>query len=148
MIDEEGKNLGVMSLSDALKIAYQKNLDLVQITEKVDPPVVRIVDYGKFLYHQKKESKKVQKKDDMKVIRLGFKEGEHDLKTKAKKIDNFLQSGYKVRVDLYLRGREKIFSDLAREKLKEFLEVLETDFKIIQDIKKVPRGISAVIIKK
>ncbi len=148
LIDETGKNLGIKPFSEALKMAYNKRLDLVQITEKVSPPVVRMVDYGKFLYQQKKEAKKLQKKEEMKAVRLGFREGEHDLGTKAKKIDIFLKNDYKVRIDLYLRGREKKFSDLAKEKLENFLKKISSEYRIIQEPKKVPRGFSVVISKK
>ncbi len=148
LIDEKGQNIGVKNFSEALRIAYDKGLDLVQITEKVKPPVVRIVDYGKFLYQQKKEAKKTQKKEEMKAVRLGFREGEHDLETKARKIDIFLKNEYKVRIDLHLRGREKKFFDLAKDKLENFLKKIKTEYRIIQEPKKVPRGISTVLVKK
>ena len=149
MIDEEGKNLGVMKLEEALKMAFERHLDLVEITSKANPPVVKIVDYGKFLYWQrKKEKEKKKQQKELKCIRIGFKESEHDLNFKAKKISEFLEDGHQVRIDLILRGREKAFSEQAIEKIKNFLEKIEISYKIIQEPKKVPRGISAMIVKK
>ena len=148
-MDEEGKNLGIMKLEEALKMAFERNLDLVEIAPNANPPVVKIIDYGKFLYWQKKKEKEKKKQQkELKCIRIGFKESEHDLDFKAKKISEFLEEGHQVRVDLILRGREKIFADQGIEKLKKFLEKINFEFKIIQEPKKVPRGISAMIVKK
>jgi len=149
VIDEEGKNLGVMKLEEALKLAFERHLDLVEIAPKANPPVVKIVDYGKFLYQQKKKEKEKKKKQkELKCIRIGFKESEHDLSYKAEKVTEFLEEGSPVRIDLILRGREKIFVQEAKEKIKKFLEKIEIEYKFIQEPKKVPRGISALIIKK
>ena len=79
VIDEQGKNLGIMPTSQALALAYEKNLDLVEITEKTSPPVAKIMDFGKFLYQQKRLAKKEKKRKELKIIRIGFKEGEKDL---------------------------------------------------------------------
>jgi len=137
-----------MSLSEGIKLAFEKGLDLVQVTEKVYPPVVKIVDYGKFLYQQKKSLKKSKKKEGFKVVRISFKEGIHDLERKAKEIKEFLEEGCKVRIDLYLKGREKIFKDLAKEKFTHFLGLIKADYKIVQEIKKVPRGLTVLIVRK
>ena len=149
VIDEKGKNLGVMKIEEALKMAFERHLDLIEIAPKANPPVVRIDDYGRFLYWQrKKEKEKKKTQKEMKCLRIGFKESEHDLNFKAKKISEFLEKGHPIRIDLMLRGREKMFFEQAKEKLKKFLEKIETDYRIIQEPKKVPRGLSTVLIKK
>jgi len=149
VVDEVGKNLGVMKLEEALKMAFERHLDLVEIAPKVNPPVVKIIDYGKFLYWQrKKEKEKKKQQKELKCIRIGFKESEHDLDFKVKKISEFLENGHQVRIDLILKGREKAFKDQAIEKIKNFLEKIKVNYKIIQEPKKVPRGISTMIVKK
>jgi len=148
VIDEEGKNLGVMPTSQALSLAYERNLDLVEITEKVSPPVAKIMNFGKFLYQQKRAVKKERKRKELKIIRIGFKEGEKDLETKAKKIDGFLKEGEKVRIEIRLRGRERNFFDLGQKKLLSFLEKISQEYRIIQEVRRAPTGWNLVIDKK
>lgn len=148
VIDENGQNLGTMSLEKALELAQSKNLDLIEITSKVNPVVVKIYDYGKFLYQQQKEERSQRMKersDEMKHIRLGFNIGKHDLETKARQTDEFLAQGLKVQIEIVLKGREKAHKDWAEKKIKEFLTFLKHSYKITQDIKNTPRGLIIVI---
>lgn len=148
VIDENGQNLGVMPLEEALKIAQSKNLDLIEITEKTIPPVTRIYDYGKFLYQQQKEEKKQRMKergDEMKYIRLRFNIGKHDMETKARQTEEFLKEGLRVQIELILKGREKSHKDFAEKKLREFLTFINHPYKITQDIKSAPRGLLMII---
>jgi translation initiation factor IF-3 len=150
VIDEDGKNLGVFPLEEALKIAKERNLDLIQITEKVDPPVCKIFDYGKFLYQMKKKEKKKEKGGEIKGIRLGFNISEHDMETRATQAKKFLEEGNRVEIEMILRGREKALTDFAKEKIKRFLEILESKIpiKVEQELKRVPRGFIMIISKK
>jgi translation initiation factor IF-3 len=152
VIDEEGKNLGIFPLEEALKMAKERNLDLIQITDKADPPVCRIFDYGKFLYRLKKKGreKKKEKGGETKGIRLGFNISEHDMETRANQAKEFLEKGNRVQIEMILRGREKGLSNFAKEKIKKFLETLGklTPIKIEQELKKTPKGFIMIISKK
>jgi len=153
VIDETGKQLGVMVLEEALRLAYERNLDLIQVTEKVDPPVCKIMDYGKYAYQEKKKthtSAKKQKTSTLKGIRLTFNIGQHDMETRARQAEKFLKAGDKVRIDIVLRGREKALGNFAREKIGKFLEVLQpfVPYKIERELKKEMRGFSMIISKQ
>ena len=130
VIDETGKQLGVMKTMDALRLARDRDLDLVEVSPNVRPPIAKIMDFGKYQYLKSKEAKahKKVKPQETKSVRVGFKTGAHDLAFKAKKADEFLQQGHIVKVELTLRGRERApaFADLGRKKLLEFVERLET----------------------
>ncbi len=152
VIDETGKQLGVMDLEKALQLAKERNLDLIQVTEKVDPPVCKILDYGKYLYQLKKKEKiaaKKQKGGELKGVRLGFSISQHDLEVRARQAEKFLKGGDKVRIEMILRGREKALGDFAKEKINKFLEILKDliPYKIERELKKEPRGFTMIISK-
>lgn len=151
MIDENDKQIGVVPLEKALRMSQERNLDLVQVTEKVSPPVCRIVEYGKYLYQLKKKEKKQskQKGGETKGIRLRFNTSEHDLDTKARQAHKFLEQGNKIKAELLLRGREKALREHAKEKINEFLKILKNYGPIELDspTKRRPNGIT-IIIKK
>ncbi|MFH1841202.1 MAG: translation initiation factor IF-3 [Candidatus Nealsonbacteria bacterium] len=151
VISEEGKQLGVMILEDALKLAYGRNLDLIQVTDKADPPVCKIMDYGKYVYQTQKKERKIRPKGgELKGIRLTFNISQHDMETRAKHAEKFLKEGDKIRIELPLRGREKALTNFAREKVNKFLEVLEklVPYKIEKELKREPRGLNMIISKK
>ena len=152
MVDEAGKQLGIMELEKALQIAQERNLDLIQVTEKVEPPVCKIMDYGKYLYSLQKREKaaKIKKGSELKGIRLGFNISLHDLETRARQAEKFLKKGNRVRVELILRGREKGLSEFAKGKINQFLEILEKliPIKIERELKREPRGFTMIIGKK
>lgn len=151
LIDEEGKQLGVFSLADALKLARERNLDLIQVTEKIDPPVCKIGDFGKYLYQiQKKEREKKKGGEEIKGIRLTFNISDHDLETRVNQAEKFLKKGNKIKIEMILKGREKELADFAKEKIKKFFNFLEKriPIKIEQDLKKVPRGFIMIIKKQ
>lgn len=128
MIDDEGEQLGIMATDKALALAQEKDLDLCEVAPNVNPPVCKIMDYGKHQYHQKKidtKHRKAQKKTEVKGVRMGFKTGEHDMETKAKQARKFLEVGNSVKVSLIFRGREAMYKDLAKEKMLKFQESLE-----------------------
>ncbi len=152
LVDEEGKQLGVVSLEKALKMATERNLDLVQVTEKVVPPVCKITEYGKYLYwlEKKKKTAKQQKGADLKGIRLGFNISDHDLELRARQAEKFLKHGDKIKLELQLRGRQRALQDTARQKIDKFLEVLEslTPIKVERELKKQGRGLTMIISPK
>ena len=150
MIDETGKQLGVVSLNEALQKAEERRLDLIQVTEKVEPPVCKIMDYGKYLYQEKKKEKQAKPKGgELKGIRLTFNISAHDLETRARQSEKFLKGGDKIRIEMVLRGREKALGNFAREKINKFLEILQSliPYKVERELKREPRGFSMIISK-
>lgn len=150
MIDEEGKNLGILSLEEALKIAKERNLDLIQITEKTEPPVCKLGEYGKYLYQSQKKEKEKKKVSEVKGIRLSFNISDHDLETRVNQAEKFLKAGNKIKIEMILRGREKELQNHAKEKIQKFVELLtqKLPIKVDQELKKVPRGFLMQISKK
>ena len=151
VVDETGKQLGVMDLEKALQEAGERNLDLIQVTEKVEPPVCKIIDYGKYLYRQKKKEKGAQPRGgELKGIRLSFNISQHDLETRARQAEKFLKAGDKVRIELRLRGREKALGNFAKEKMNKFLEVLGNTvaYKTERELKREARGFIMIISKQ
>lgn len=150
VIDEDGKQLGIFSLEEALKIAKERNLDLIQITEKVEPPVCKLGDYGKFIYELEKREKKKKGGSEIKSIRIGFNISPNDLITKVEQARRFLENGNLVQIEMILRGREKMLKELGKEKIEKFLENLrgKVEIKICQELKEVPRGLIMLISKK
>ena len=149
LIDETGKQLGVVVFEKALQMARECNLDLVQVTDKVEPPVCKIIDYGKYLYRlQKKEKeKKTQKSTEIKGIRLRFNISPHDLETRARQAEKFLKKGNIVKIEMLLRGREKALGQFAREKMNHFVEILNerTPIKIERDLKRAPNKLMMIV---
>ena len=116
VIDEEGKQLGILSRTEALQLAADRELDLVEISPDASPPVVKIVDWGKYNYQRTKQmqkNKKSAKALEMKQMRFGLKISEHDLGVKMRKVTDFLESGHKVKLTIFYRGRELAHKDLG-----------------------------------
>lgn len=127
VLNEEGEQLGVMKLSEALFLANENGLDLVEIVPHAKPPVCKIIDYAKFKYQQKKAEnmqKKNAKKTEVKTIWLSVRISEHDMSVKAKKVDEFLKDGDLVKIELRMRGREQAFADLGRQQLAKFITLI------------------------
>jgi len=124
VIDEKGKRLGEISKMDAIKKAKEEDKDLVLISAHLNPPIAKIIEYGKFLYQQSKKKKK-QKQKELKEIKISFNISEHDLETKKNRFKKFLSKGHQVRLTMVLHGRENMFKDEAVNKLKKFAETLE-----------------------
>lgn len=127
LIGADGEQAGVVTIAEALEQAAAADLDLVEIAPKAVPPVVKILDWGKFRYEQTKQDQKNrrnQRQQEVKQIRLGLKIGEHDLQVKSRRARGFLDEGHKVQVKLRFRGREITHSDLGRVVLDRFLDSL------------------------
>lgn len=138
VIDSEGKQLGVLPLAEALRQAANVELDLVEVSTKSDPPVCRIMDYGKFKYQQSKKAHDAKKKQavvHIKEVKMRPKTGEHDFQFKVKHIERFLKEGDKIKVTVVFRGREIAFPDHGRNMLKRVRELLKEWGKVEQDPK-------------
>lgn len=152
VISETGEQLGVMNIFQAIDLAKSKGLDLIQVTEKVEPPVCRIAEYGKYLYQQQKKEKKIAKPKggELKEIRLTFNISPHDMETREKQAEKFLKDGNKVKVNMALRGREKAMGQFATDKVKVFLNNLNNliPIKTERELKREPRGFTMIVSKQ
>jgi translation initiation factor IF-3 len=120
LIDEEGAQIGVVPITEAIRIARTRGTDLVEVAPNAVPPVCRLMDYGKFLYERSKrerEARKAQKQTEVKEIRLRPKTGEHDIAYKIRDARRFLQKGAKVKIRIRFRGREITHPEVAKELL-------------------------------
>lgn len=148
VIDDEGKMLGVMKLSEALALAQEKQVDLVEVSPNANPPVVKLLNYDKYRYQQDKiiqKAKKNVKKVTIKGIRLSVRIGEHDLHFKAKKTNEFLGEGNKVKVDVQMRGREQAHPQLAFELIKKFQTLITIPFNLETGPVKMGNTVSILI---
>ncbi len=134
LISENNENLGIVLLDRALEIAHERNLDLVEVSPNADPPVCKIMDFGKFLYERSKrerEARRAQKQIEVKEIRLRPKTTEHHRSFKVRSARKWLEDGMKVKVRVRFRGREITYPDIALKLLKEIAEEL-SDVSIIE----------------
>ncbi|HOM97201.1 MAG TPA: translation initiation factor IF-3 [Acetomicrobium sp.] len=121
LIDADGTKVGVVPIEQALQIAESRGLDLVEVAPHANPPVCRVMDYGKYKYQQQKrdkEARKKQKTQTIKEIKMRPKIDEHDYNFKVKAIQKFLRDGHRVKVSVFFRGREMSFLDKGREVLE------------------------------
>ena len=128
MIDEDGKQIGVIPTRDALETARERGLDLVEVQPNAVPPVCRLMDYGRFRYEEsrkERESRKKAKTVALKEIRMKPKIGEHDVETKARNARRFLSAGDRVKVSVRFRGRENLHPEIGRELLVKMIGHLE-----------------------
>ena len=129
MIDDEGQQLGIMPPYEAIKKAREKNLDLVEISPTAQPPVCRIMDYGKYLYQQEKkerEAKKHQKTITVKEVKFRINVDDHDYETKKNHVLRFLGEGDKVKATIFFRGREMTRTGLGRQILERLIKDVES----------------------
>ena len=127
VIDSDGNQLGIMSLRQALEIAEQKNLDLVKIAPQANPPVCKIIDYGKFRFEQakrEKEARKNQRVVEIKEVRLSLNIDTHDFETKRNHALRFISEGNKVKVSIRFRGREMGHPELGQEIMQRFADAM------------------------
>jgi len=150
VIDDEEGNLGVMSLQNALTLAREKGLDLIEVSDKTIPPIAKITDLGKYLYTEKKKAKgqKQGHRTETKSIQIKIGTGGHDLELKSRKASEFLKEGHRVKLDLFLPGRAKYLSkDFLSERLERFLTLITEPYKAGDVPQKSPKGLSIVIEK-
>ena len=128
LIDEEGKQLGIVPTFEALKLARERELDLVEISPKASPPVCKIMDYGKFKYQLAKKAHEAKKKQtviQVKEMKLGLKIEEHDLATKIRHMREFLTDGDKVKLTIMFRGREILHKNMGENLALKIIEALK-----------------------
>ena len=134
VIDADGNQVGVMSKREALEQARAVDLDLVEISPQANPPVAKIIDWGKYSYQKAKAEKKAKAKSktaDLKQMRLGLKIGEHDLQVKLKKVRSFFEAGHNVRFTVRYRGREMAHKELGFKLLEDIVERL-SDIAVVE----------------
>jgi len=135
----------------ALKLAQEKNLDLIEIAPPAKPPVAKIINFDKFRYQKEKELKKqkaTQKIGELKQVQISARAAQNDLEIKAKRLQELLDEGHKVEILLVLRGREKYNREWARYKLKEFFKLITQEYKVISEPKFGGKGLMMQIAKK
>lgn len=133
VIDDKGEQLGVIPTARAMEIARERELDLVEVSPKAEPPVCKILDFGHFKYQKEKEVRKQKAQShevEIKGIRLSLRIGDHDLEIRHQQAKKFFERGDKVKIELRLRGREKAHVDVAKEVVAKFLELVKADFPI------------------
>lgn len=151
MIGADGKQLGVMSLREALDIAQKAGVDLVEISPKANPPVAKIVDWGKYQYQKMKEQQKARrnnKANELKQMRFGLKIGSNDLEIKLRKIRAFLSDGHKVKILIFFRGREITHKNLGYDLIDKMMEQLKDEATLEQKPTMTGRNLSIVIRSK
>jgi len=149
VIDEEKKQVGILPVAEALNLARQKGLDLVEIAPEASPPVCRIMDYGKFLYEQHKkaqEARKHQKQVQLKEIKFRPKISIHDYNFKIRHVQRFLEEGNKVKITIMIRGRERSRPELAQQILDRVLEDMHAFGRQDGEIRKQDWMMSALLV--
>lgn len=151
VISEDGEQLGIMSSKDAMKLAREAELDLVKIAPKAQPPVCKIIDYGKYKYElarKEKEAKKKQKTVEVKEVRLSPNIDTNDLNTKMNNAKKFITKGNKVKVTLRFRGREMAHMQQSKHILDDFAEMLADVAVIEKPAKQEGRSMSMVLTER
>ncbi len=151
VIDSENQNLGVLSIKEALKLAESKGLDLIEISPNANPPVGKIMDFGKYQYEASKKLKKAKagaKPTETKSIQIKIGTGDHDLELKAKTTSKWLKEGHRIKIELFLSGRAKYMDEkFLKERLDRVLHLITEDYKISDSYKKGPKGLFITIEK-
>lgn len=126
----------------------ERGLDLIEVASKTEPPVCRIMDFGKYQYQQEKKARQQKsKKSEVKGIRVSLAIAKNDLELKAKQAEKFLNQGHKIKIEIILRGREKAHANLARQRMEEFRQSISIPTNIEYGPTKFPRGLSMIIVK-
>lgn len=151
VVASDGGQLGIMTPSEALEIAEEQELDLVLVSDKADPPVCRIVDYGKYKYEQERKAREAKKKQhtaDVKEVKMRYKIGAHDYEVRINQAKRFLKSGDKVKATVMFRGREIQHADLAETLLRRMLADLEEFAEVQQAPKQEGRNMIMMLSPK
>lgn len=149
LIGPQGENFGVVTTREAISKSLDFGLDLVEISPNTNPPIAKIVDYGKFLYSENKKQKVIKAKThvvEVKSLQIKVGTGEHDLNLKAKKASEWLNEGHRVKINLFLPGRTKYMNEsFLKERMDRVFKLIPENFKIAEEPKKSPKGLTAVI---
>ncbi len=151
VIGPEGENLGVLATSIAIEKAREFGLDLIEISPNAIPPIAKIQDFGKYQYQESKKQKEAKSKShsvEIKSLQIKIGTGDHDLMLKAKKASEWLAEGNKVKMDLFVTGRSKMLPvEFMKERLDRILKLISVPYKISEEAKKGPKGLTSVIEK-
>ena len=151
MIAEDGGNLGILSLRDALTKAHEAGLDLIEISPNANPPIAKIMDYGKYQYDENKKLKNAKSKSatsEVKSLQVKIGTGDHDLELKAKKASEWLDEGNRVKIDLFLPGRSKYLDmNFLKERMERILKLVSVEYRIAVPPQKSPKGLTVLIEK-
>jgi translation initiation factor IF-3 len=151
VIDSDGGQLGVMTPDEAQRVAEQRDLDLVEVAPQANPPVCRIMDYGKFRYAQKKKAQESRKKSaasQVKEVKVGATTGAHDVDVKVDHVRNFLGEGHRVKVSVFFRGRSITHPELGEAMLRRISAKL-TDVAIVEQPPRMEgRSMSIMLVAK
>jgi translation initiation factor IF-3 len=149
VIGTQGENLGTLSVEEALKLARAARLDLIEISPNANPPVAKIMDLGKYKYEQSKKDKERKAKatsTETREIQVKLTTGENDLLMKAKRANEWLSDGNRVKIELFLKGRTKYLDKpFLEDRLSRILKLISTNFKIAEPMKDGPKGPYIVI---
>ncbi len=151
VIGEDGNNLGVIPLQQALDAAKTAGLDLIEVSPGATPPVAKIMDYGKFQYLEQKKDREIRAKShvtETKSVQIEVGTGENDLMRKARQSAGWLKEGHRVRIELFLKGRYKYMDPaFLKERLKRFVLLVPEDYRVAEDVQKGPKGFTMIIEK-
>ena len=149
VIDDEDGNLGVLTLNQALDIAEDRGLDLIELSPEAVPPVAKIMEYGKWQYIQDRKAREARSKThvtETKALQVKIGTGDHDLEMKAKKASEFLKDGHRVKINLFLPGRSKYLDPrFLQERLDRMLRLVSENYKVAEPPQKSPKGLTVVI---
>ena len=150
VVDAEGKPLGVLETAEALRVARERGLDLVEVAPNARPPVARVMDYGAYRYRQQKQAaqqKKHAKRVEIKGVRIGMRISEHDFAHKVEQTRRFLEEGHKIKLELVMRGREQAFQLRGRayERLDSFIAALKIPIMRESDPTKVGNRLTVLL---
>jgi translation initiation factor IF-3 len=151
VVSDDGQQLGLMTAREAMEIAEQKGLDLVKISPNADPPVCKIMDYGKFRFEQAKkqrEAKKNQKIIELKEMRLSATIDKHDLEVKARSVNKFLKDGDKVKVSIRFKGRQMAHTEQGMVVMNEFFAMVEENAAVEKQAKIEGRNMFMILAPK
>ncbi|MEY2671814.1 MAG: hypothetical protein RL687_231 [Candidatus Parcubacteria bacterium] len=144
VLSSTGENIGVLPFKDALAMAQEEGLDLIEISPNAVPPIAKIMDFGKYQYEQSKKQKKAKqgaKASETKSIQIKIATGDNDLALKARKASEWLKEGHRIKVELFLSGRAKYMNDtFLKERLDRVLHLITENYKVAENYKKGPKG--------
>lgn len=151
VIDQHGKNLGVLKKEEALKLAEEAGLDLIEVSSSANPPICKIADYGKHAYDiskKKKEVKAKQSNSETKNIQISVEISDNDIAIKAKRAAEWLKEGHRVKIDLQLKGRTKYLDEsFLRSRMDRILAIIPSEYKIAEPVKKMGNKFMTVLEK-
>lgn len=149
VVGEDGANYGLLTREEALKKAEELNLDLIEISPNANPPVAKIMDFGKYRYDTGRKAREVKAKShvtETKSVQVKIGTGEHDQQLKAKRTAEWLEEGHRVKIDLFLWGRYKSMeANFLKERLDRFLKIIPTEYRMADEVKKSPKGYTVTL---